>query len=702
MADQTSTVTNGDFLRAVAGPLAEGEHFHIAGFIGSPAGVDARWGGLRWRGADNCPTDPVDNNYFSVAVLDGPERKRSNFVRMFALVADDPEVVPEDSTWVLQTSAGKRQLGYALIDDEQSRDPALCAAALKAMAERGMFQADKSGNNIVRYVRLPEGTNTKYSPPFAHVLEQWRPERRFTLTQALAAFGIDVATLGAEELFEDAPAPGTFDLRAMGATLYKIDANCDHEKWVGVGMALHHTTEGSAAGFELFNTWSASVGDAMHKGERVYPGRAKVKTKWDSFGKYEGKPITWASVEMRAREESRDDFEDLGQLDVEAPPFEHKATITEDPVAPVSLGFAAVEFTHDGVLPVGVTLIAGGHGSGKTSLLVSLACIETGELDGTDGGVGVELKRHSIYMAEDVGQVHRIRHGLIKHEGMVPNGRFHVVQSRRMSVEQVKAFITKCIERFTIVHESGHLIRPHITFDTTNACFDVQDENSASEVGAVMAAIKETSKGAPVWIVGHLPKAMLHGEVEGLTARGSGAWEADAQTTAFVVHADAKDLDNDVRWLVTKKRRFEAEYTEIRFETYTGTETVPTPWGSLQTLGYRYGVPSRAARGERKAAKEAAKEGKQTEHMVAQAQKATEYLMDLIDLHGEVWMRQGKKGGNTAPEEAKGKVIKWKDIYEFGVIRPNTEGPLRAAVFDSFEPFEGWGKLVPRPEGSLW
>jgi len=693
MTAQTNDVANGDFLRAVAGPLAEGEHFHIAGFIGSPE-VDPRWGGLRWRGANDCPTSGEDNNYFSVAVLDGPARKRSNFVRMFALVADDPELVPEGATWVLQTSAGKRQLGYALLDDEQSRDPALCAAALKAMAERGMFKADKSGNNIVRYVRLPKGTNTKYSPPFEHVLEQWHPERRFTLTQALAAFGIDVESLSplAEEE-TDTPAPGVDLFAAMGL-LAKVSPDCSYHDWVTVGMALHHATGGSIAGLKMYDTWSAAAGPH-------YAGQAEVKAKWSSFGQYEGKPVTMASVEKLAREEHvLDDFADLGQPDVEVP-FEVKATITEDPVAPVALGFAAVEFTHDGVLPSGVTLIAGGHGSGKTSLLVSLACIDSGELDGAEAGVGVELHRHVVYMAEDVGQVHRIRHGLLKHEGMVPNGRFHVVKSRRMNPDAVKAFITKCVERFTVVHESGYLIRPHMVYDTCNACFDVQDENSASEVGAIMAAIKESSKGAPVWLVGHLPKAMLKADVQSLTARGSGAWEADAQTTAFVVQDDPEDLHNSVRWLVTKKRRFEAEYTEIRFETYTGMETVPTPWGSMQTLGYRYGVPSRAANGERKASKEATKAGKQTEHAALQAQKATEYLHKLIELHGEVWMRQGKKGGNNPPPEARN-VVKWADIYQYGVTRPNADGALRAATFGAFEPFEGWGKLVPRPEGALW
>ena len=57
-----------------------------------------------------------------------------------------------------------------------------------------------------------------------------------------------------------------------------INPDVEYDTWSKIGMAIHHTTNGE--GIDLWDLWSA-------KGNK-YPGIAKIKHHWDSFGKKEG------------------------------------------------------------------------------------------------------------------------------------------------------------------------------------------------------------------------------------------------------------------------------------------------------------------------------------------------------------------------------------------------------------------------------
>jgi len=53
----------------------------------------------------------------------------------------------------------------------------------------------------------------------------------------------------------------------------------DYEDWLNIGAAIHHQTDGSRAGFNLWTTYSAKSG--KHDA-------SLMKTKWRSFGNYSG------------------------------------------------------------------------------------------------------------------------------------------------------------------------------------------------------------------------------------------------------------------------------------------------------------------------------------------------------------------------------------------------------------------------------
>lgn len=60
-----------------------------------------------------------------------------------------------------------------------------------------------------------------------------------------------------------------------------INADCDHETWVRIGMAIHHATGGTA--FAVWDEWSS-------QGSK-YPDQETLETRWHSFGR-SSMPVT--------------------------------------------------------------------------------------------------------------------------------------------------------------------------------------------------------------------------------------------------------------------------------------------------------------------------------------------------------------------------------------------------------------------------
>ncbi|NCA72697.1 MAG: hypothetical protein EOM91_22100, partial [Sphingobacteriia bacterium] len=188
-------LSNTAFLAAIFADAQPPETLWTCHFAGSPD-ADAPWKGAPLTPGEAAPDRADHNTYFSVASLvpdaSGEIRRRlSSFGRLFALVLDDAGSVPGiDPTWILETSKpngrSNRQVGYRL--SEPVGDVDLARRVHQALAAAGHIPSDKSGNNPVRYVRLPVGSNTKHNPPHAHKLLSWHPERAYpveTLIQAL-------------------------------------------------------------------------------------------------------------------------------------------------------------------------------------------------------------------------------------------------------------------------------------------------------------------------------------------------------------------------------------------------------------------------------------------------------------------------------------------------------------------------------------
>ncbi len=123
-----------------------------------------------WRGQPYDPARPPHwredcNLYFCCAslVAGATTRNKKNFGALLCVVLDDvgtkvPLGAPRpDPSWVIETSAGNFQYGYLLrpaVTDER-----LATRLIGGLAEKG--HTDVGADGIVRYFRLPGGSNTK-------------------------------------------------------------------------------------------------------------------------------------------------------------------------------------------------------------------------------------------------------------------------------------------------------------------------------------------------------------------------------------------------------------------------------------------------------------------------------------------------------------------------------------------------------------
>lgn len=202
-------MTNSDFLSEVYRGLSDGEYGWICSFTANPE--QGEWAGRYYQ---NTPRQAAlidaaaqSNNYFCTAILGGTNdagqmvRGKSTFVRLAALVIDDinPDDLLGGFSWSIQTSPGKHQVGILLdADDPDCQSLALIDAVMAALYARGKLGGnDSSGNAAVRYVRLPNGLNTKPRPagPWEVRLETWAPNVRWSLADACASMGIQLDTL---------------------------------------------------------------------------------------------------------------------------------------------------------------------------------------------------------------------------------------------------------------------------------------------------------------------------------------------------------------------------------------------------------------------------------------------------------------------------------------------------------------------------
>ena len=161
-------------------------------------------------------------------------------VMMLDDIGTKSKTPPLPPTWIMETSAGSFQWGYAFNEQPSKAE---FSAAIKAIAEAGY--TDPGAINAVRNFRLPGSVNLKPGRDnFAAVLTEFHPERDYSLPEICAALGVtpaaaDSLTLRPIRISDDGADDVLAWLSGQGLLLSKPN----QEGWAGVicPNAAEHT-----------------------------------------------------------------------------------------------------------------------------------------------------------------------------------------------------------------------------------------------------------------------------------------------------------------------------------------------------------------------------------------------------------------------------------------------------------------------------
>lgn len=184
---KTDAVTNDVFIKAIFGDLTGQSKPVYVSFSGKP-GANADWTAYPWI-ANSVNLPEAHNNYFSLSTFkpDGDgryQRVKAMSDTTHAIVFDDVgtkvplERITAASSWKIETSAGNFQVGFIL--ERPIQDAKVGLRFMQEVIAAGLSDPG-AGDPATRLMRLPVGSNTKYSPAFQCRLVEWNPECRWNI-----------------------------------------------------------------------------------------------------------------------------------------------------------------------------------------------------------------------------------------------------------------------------------------------------------------------------------------------------------------------------------------------------------------------------------------------------------------------------------------------------------------------------------------
>ena len=280
------------------------------------------------------------------------------------------------------------------------------------------------------------------------------------------------------------------------------------------------------------------------------------------------------------------------------------------------------EYILNDFMSTGINVLAGAPGVGKTTLAIPLA-LSVAHIYPVDYELIPSIRRNVIIITESVVQVQRIIYSVATFGNTGARQEdfdsVKVIPARRLKADIV-AQVAEEYREWTYPNEMAdggtyHAL-PLIMFDTANSVFDIESENDNSEVGKVMASLKENFDGFPIIIIAHTAKALGSGESDMLSPRGASAWTGDAQG----VYTMFRDSETEDRILQATKVRFPTDYQELTFTLVSNSEHHKDVLGYDDILYFTHAYARPLKDGERKSSKDRAK-----------LNKANEKLQELCD-----------------------------------------------------------------------
>jgi KaiC/GvpD/RAD55 family RecA-like ATPase len=314
-------------------------------------------------------------------------------------------------------------------------------------------------------------------------------------------------------------------LRRLEEALSKGDSDCGYDEWIRMGMALHHESGGSEAGFRIWDEWS-------ERGTKKYRGADDLRTHWNSFSSATGKKLVTGGTILRGDTAQPGEFS-MGESTAKCRRF----------VAIPDHQFverAPLDWHIKGVLPrAELVILYGASGSGKSFLAFDMvAAIATGA---AWHGRRTAQSRVVYVVAEGAaGFLNRLKAYAKTHSGCFPG--LHIIADAPNLLRE-----TDYASLASAIDASGGA--DLIVIDTLAACSPGADENAAKDMGRVIEHCKQLRKatGATVLLVHHSGKDESKGARgwSGLRAAADAEIEvrryADHRTAAVTKMKDGED-----------------------------------------------------------------------------------------------------------------------------------------------------------------
>lgn len=219
---QCLTMNNIEFLKAIFGN--DYIQVHVTDFKWDPFQIPVDLHLSAWKGdyLRNYKFKPKTNQYFTISTFHPDEngvarRRKALYQKTHVIVLDDVREklsieavnrLPSPS-YILETSPGSEQWGYIL--NEPCTDRNKVENLLNGLVANGLAPGGKDPGmrGVTRYVRLPEGYNTKESKmidgkPFKCQILDWQPYLTTTIEELAQPFNVDLNYIGRDKRVDGA------------------------------------------------------------------------------------------------------------------------------------------------------------------------------------------------------------------------------------------------------------------------------------------------------------------------------------------------------------------------------------------------------------------------------------------------------------------------------------------------------------------
>jgi hypothetical protein len=371
-----------------------------------------------------------------------------------------------------------------------------------------------------------------------HIAEVDDNTRRFAETR----FGRLDQSVPSDDFMAGREPPLGLSVAEMQNLLSYLDPSMRRDPWLRVGMALHHETQGSEIGFDLWDSWSSAG--------MQYQGTDDLRYQWERFEQRPGRPsTTMRSVIHMAKQNGYEARKTVSPEDVSERVETTEPRGVFKPRTLVELERQKPpEWLIKGVMPKGeLGVIFGASGSGKTFVVLDLAFAIARGIDWR--GKRTKKGRVVIIAAEGGGAFAIRAKAYAKYHGLrldeIPDIFVITAAPNFLEGDDIADIIAE-------IRALGNI--DAIVIDTLAQVSPGANENTSEDMGRLLANVRTLHNltGATPYLVHHAGKDL---------SRGSRGWSglkaaADVQIEVLrhddgrreIVIEKMKDGEDGLRW----------------------------------------------------------------------------------------------------------------------------------------------------------